>query len=115
MITTATVNLKGQITIPHQIRQELGLLAGDEIELVVQNQALVLTSKEHRIEAAFGLYAAKHSVSLDEMEAVIRNETITVNCQTPLTPGRGVMAQADAPGEDACEEKRNPGGRRQGV
>ena len=72
MMVTTKVNLKGQITIPRQIRQELGLRAGDEIELVIQNQALVLTPKEHRIEAAFGLYAAKHSVSLDEMEDAIR-------------------------------------------
>ena len=69
---TTTVSLKGQITIPRQIRQKLGLRPGDEIELVIQDQTLVLTPKEHRIEAAFGIYAASRSVSIEEMETAIR-------------------------------------------
>jgi len=69
---TAKLNVKGQITIPRRIRQALGVRNGDEFELIVQDQALVLKPKEPRIEAAFGLYKATHTVSLEEMEDAIR-------------------------------------------
>ena len=69
---TAKLNLKGQITIPRRLRQELGLRSGDELELIIKNQALVATPKERRIEAAFGIYAATRSVSVEMMETVIR-------------------------------------------
>ncbi len=69
---TAKLNVKGQITIPRRIRQTLGLHNGDEFELIIQDRALVLKPKEPRIEAAFGLYQATHTVSIEMMEEAIR-------------------------------------------
>ncbi len=69
---TAKLNPKGQITIPRRLRKELGLHSGDEFELTIKDQTLVLKPKEYRIEAAFGVYTATRSVSLETMETVIR-------------------------------------------
>lgn len=63
-----TVSPDNLITIPRRIRQALGVRNGNEFELIVQNQALVLKPKEPRIEAALVLYKATHTVSLEKME-----------------------------------------------
>lgn len=71
-MVTAKLNVKGQITIPRRIRQTLGFQRGDEFELIVQEQALLLKPKAPHDETAFGVYQATHTVSLAEMEQAIR-------------------------------------------
>ena len=71
---TVKLNPKGQITIPWRIRQRLGIQGGDELEIRVENTKLVILSKpNHKIETVFGILKAKVSVSLEEMETVIRH------------------------------------------
>jgi AbrB family looped-hinge helix DNA binding protein len=70
---TVKLNTKGQITIPRQIRQQLGIQSGDEMEIHVENTQLVILPKSrHKIESIFGILKAKTSVSLEEMEMTIR-------------------------------------------
>lgn len=71
-MSTIKLNSKGQITLPRHIRKQLHLRGGDEIELMLQDESLIITRKEPDIEAAFGLCQAKVSVSLEQMEQAIR-------------------------------------------
>ena len=71
---TVKLNTKGQITIPRQIRQQLGIQSGDEMEIHVENTQLVILPKSrHKIESIFGILKARTSVSLEEMEMTIRH------------------------------------------
>lgn len=42
MRITATVTSKGQVTIPQQIRQRLGLKQGDRVEFIIENGGAVI-------------------------------------------------------------------------
>lgn len=71
---TVKLNTKGQITIPQQIRQQLGIQSGDEMEIRVEDTQLIIFPKpRHKIETIFGILKAKTSVSLEEMEMIIRH------------------------------------------
>jgi AbrB family looped-hinge helix DNA binding protein len=71
---TVKLNPKGQITIPWQIRQQLGIHRGDQLEIRVEDTQMVISPKpNHPIEAVFGILKAKVSVNLEEMETAIRH------------------------------------------
>jgi antitoxin PrlF len=42
MAASSTISSKGQITVPVEIRQRLGLKPGDRVEFVVENDRTVL-------------------------------------------------------------------------
>jgi len=64
----ATITADGQITIPSEIRRQLGISRGGQVDLEFQEGTLRLTAVIDDIRAAFGLLTAKKSVSLEEME-----------------------------------------------
>ena len=69
---TSTLTVKGQVTIPVEIRRLLNLQAGDRVAFIITDDRIALERRECRIEAAFGLLKAERSVSLEEMEQAIR-------------------------------------------
>lgn len=69
---TSALTTKGQVTIPQQIRQRLHLQPGDRVGFVVENDQVTLFRKLDNVEAAFGLYRAKRTASLTDMERGIR-------------------------------------------
>ena len=69
---TSTVTVKGQVTIPVEIRRLLNLQAGDQVVFIIDDGRIALERRERHIEAAFGLLKAKCSVSLEAMEQAIR-------------------------------------------
>ena len=69
---TSTLTVKGQVTIPVEIRRLLDLQAGDRVAFIITDDRIALERRECRIEAAFGLLKAERSVSLEEMEQAIR-------------------------------------------
>ncbi len=69
---SSTLTIKGQVTIPNEIRKRLKLHAGDKIGFAIEDDHVVLFRKMNDIRAAFGLCNAKHSVSLEEMDKAIR-------------------------------------------
>jgi AbrB family looped-hinge helix DNA binding protein len=69
---TSTITTKGQVTIPAEMRKRLGLKAGDQVGFIMDNDGIRVVPREHRIEAAFGLCQAGHSVSDEDMERAIR-------------------------------------------
>ncbi len=69
---TSTLTSKGQVTIPAEVRRRLGLMPGDQLAFVVEDDRIVLARAEDRIEAAFALLKAESSVNIEEMDRVIR-------------------------------------------
>lgn len=67
---------KGQITIPSVIRKNLGLEGGDQVAFLLKDRTVVLIPVENDIGAAFGLVEAERSVSVEEMEEVIRSRAV---------------------------------------
>ncbi len=71
-MNSSALTVKGQVTIPAVIRKKLGLHPGDKIGFLIEDNHVVLYRKESNIEAAFGICHPKTSVSLKDMEEVIR-------------------------------------------
>ncbi|MEA3276847.1 MAG: AbrB/MazE/SpoVT family DNA-binding domain-containing protein [Pseudomonadota bacterium] len=69
---TSTLTSKGQVTIPAEVRRRLGLHPGDHVGFIVEEDEVRLVRRESRIEAAFGICEADSSVSVEDMERVIR-------------------------------------------
>lgn len=75
-MTTLTVTTKGQITLPHELRQFLGIAPGQQIEVdELANGVLALRAKPHQgLEAFAGcLPPPEKALSVDDMNAVIAN------------------------------------------
>ena len=70
---SSAMTTKGQVTIPVAIRKKFGLQAGMKVSFSVQDNTIVIQPVPHRVEDVFGLVSAENSVSLDEMELIIRN------------------------------------------
>jgi AbrB family looped-hinge helix DNA binding protein len=71
---TALVTSKGQITIPSQVRNALGLEAGDRVEFVEQGKRqFAIVAATRSVQELKGLFKGKRSkpVSIEEMNAAI--------------------------------------------
>lgn len=72
-MTTATLTSKGQITIPVEVREALGVDAGDRVEFVEvapgRYEFMAATRSVTELKGLFG--KARRSVSIEEMNAVI--------------------------------------------
>lgn len=71
MKQTVTVNPKGQITIPAQIRKQLHLENGIELEVRILDDRVILARQKSTIESAFGILKADTTASLEDMERAI--------------------------------------------
>jgi AbrB family looped-hinge helix DNA binding protein len=69
---SSALTVKGQITIPVEIRKQLGLQPGDKIGFFIEDDHVVLFLKENNIEAAFGICHPKTSASLDDIQKAVR-------------------------------------------
>jgi len=70
----ATVTSKGQITIPAQVRNALGLEAGDRVEFVEQeNGQFGIVAATRSVQELKGLFRGKRikPVSIEEINAAI--------------------------------------------
>ena len=73
-MATATVTSKGQITIPAQVRNALGLEAGDRVEFVEQGKGLfAIVAATRSVQELKGRFQGKRSkaVTIEEMNAAI--------------------------------------------
>jgi len=72
-MAAATVTSKGQITIPIEVRQALGLDAGDRVEFVeVEPGRFELMPATRSITALKGMFGKpRRMVSIEEMNAAI--------------------------------------------
>lgn len=74
-MTTATLSSKGQITIPAEVREALGVDAGDRVEFVEiapgRYEFIAATKSVTALKGMFG--KSRKSVSIEEMnEAIAR-------------------------------------------
>lgn len=72
----STLTSKGQITIPKDVRQRLGIDTGDRIEFVeTENNVFKIIPATKDIKSLKGIIPKpKKSVSLADMEAAIKNK-----------------------------------------
>lgn len=73
-MAAATLTSKGQITIPLQVRDALGLSAGDRIEFVeTEKGQFAIVPATRSVRELKGMFRGKRSkpVSLEEMEWAI--------------------------------------------
>lgn len=68
----STLTSKGQVTIPANVRKQLGLRPGDRVGFIVEDGEVRLVRKESRIEAAFGICKVDRSVSVEEMDEIVK-------------------------------------------
>ena len=74
-MSSAKVTAKGQITIPKQIRDILGVMAGDRVSFIVHDDGMVeLLSRTTDIRDLHGIIKATGHVSLEEMQEAIEVE-----------------------------------------
>lgn len=72
-MTTATLTTKGQITIPADVRQRLGLASGDRIEFIEIDGGYAIKPAIDDVTALKGLLRRPAKpVSVDDMNATIR-------------------------------------------
>lgn len=68
----STVTIKGQTTLPSEVRAALGLVAGDRVRYVIMDGEVRIV-KAHSVRDLRGMLArpGQKSVSLEEMEDAI--------------------------------------------
>jgi antitoxin PrlF len=72
-MATATMTSKGQLTIPKEIRDKLGLREGDKVELLLEGDHVTLRLATRDVRALKGLIGKPaRPVSLEEMDEAIR-------------------------------------------
>ena len=72
-MTVATLTSKGQITIPSEVRRELGLRQGDRLEFTVMDDGTILVRpKTRRLTDLIGIVKTDRKATLEEIEAAIR-------------------------------------------
>jgi AbrB family looped-hinge helix DNA binding protein len=77
-MTTATMTSKGQVTIPAEVRQRLGLATGDRIEFVeLAGGEFAIRPAIDDVRSLKGLLRKPvRKVSVDDMNAAIRQRAV---------------------------------------
>ena len=75
------ITSKGQITIPHQVRRDLGLEPGDEVDVQVDGESArivrvagVPTRGQRLVSRLRGTATAHLDMSTDELMALLRDD-----------------------------------------
>ncbi|WP_372968096.1 AbrB/MazE/SpoVT family DNA-binding domain-containing protein [Microbacterium sp.] len=80
---TATMTSKGQITMPKVVRDELGLIAGSKVMFVkMPDGRYSLIPRTGRISDVFGAVPVESSLSLEEMDAIVRDGAVESDQRT---------------------------------
>lgn len=74
----ATVTSKGQVTIPREIRERLGVRAGGKLRLVVESdERVVMTPSNLSVQRLFGILGKPpRSLTLEEIDEVIQQAVV---------------------------------------
>ena len=70
-MSSLSLTSKGQVTVPVKIRRCLGLNPGDRVKFVEQEGKYFIERDNDDISSIFGMFKAKKSVSLKQMEEAI--------------------------------------------
>jgi antitoxin PrlF len=79
MDVAATVTSKGQVTIPKQVRDALGIEEGDQVVFRVEGHRAMLarTPDLLELEGTVSVPAVRRGASWDEVRRVARNARVT--------------------------------------
>ena len=69
---SSTVTSKGQVTIPLDIRNRLGVKPGDRIRFRELDAGVVIDRQEDSVTAPFGALKAKRGMRLAQMQERVR-------------------------------------------
>ena len=79
---TATLTSKGQVTIPQEIREALGIRAGDRVSFVLRDDVVELRPETLDLRSLYGmLKRTGKPVSIEQM-----NRDIAAAAAEPLAP-----------------------------
>ena len=70
-MSTSSVTVKGQVTIPLAIRKQLRIRPGDKVQFVEMEGRVYLKRGERDVAAAFGLLKARKSVRQADIDKAI--------------------------------------------
>jgi antitoxin PrlF len=71
----ATMTSKGQLTIPAEVRRQLGLKAGDRVVFHIEDHEVRLTPAKSRLAAGYqSIPALAEPKTWDEIAAIVREE-----------------------------------------
>ena len=68
----STVTVKGQVTIPREIRHRLGVKPGDRVRFREFEKQVVIERQDNRVEAPFGAFKAKQGATLAQIASQTR-------------------------------------------
>ena len=68
---SSSVTTTGQVTIPMELREKLGIKPGDRVGFVDEGGKIVLQRQETAIEAVFGIVKTRKGTTLEQMEGAI--------------------------------------------
>jgi len=68
---SSSVTAKGQVTIPAELREKLGIKPGDRVGFVDEGDKVLLQRQETAIESMFGIVKARKGATLEQMEQAI--------------------------------------------
>ncbi len=68
---SSSVTTKGQVTIPMELREKLGIKPGDRVGFVDEGGKIVLQRQETAIEAVFGIVKTRKGATLEQIEDAI--------------------------------------------
>ena len=80
-MATSTLTSKGQVTIPKEIRDRLGLKEGDRLAIELDDQGQVVLRPEPRkslgrIRGILHQFAPERPVTLEEMDEAIQEQVV---------------------------------------
>lgn len=68
---SSSVTTKGQVTIPAELREKLGIKPGDRVGFVAEGDRILIQRQDTAVESIFGIVKAKTGASLEQMDAAV--------------------------------------------
>jgi AbrB family looped-hinge helix DNA binding protein len=69
------ITSKGQVTIPHDIREKLHLSTGSKLEFVIRDNTVLMTPINNKLSNLHGILPKpKQPLSVDDMNNVIKKK-----------------------------------------
>lgn len=67
----SSMTTKGQVTIPAELRERLGLKPGDKVAFLERDGKVILQRLDNRVDSAFGLIKSTKSATLEDIDETI--------------------------------------------
>lgn len=78
-MATTTLTSKGQMTLPKEIREKLGLKAGDQLEVTIEDHHILMVPRTLSIDDVVSFLPSTHRLSVEEMDELIQKRVLEEN------------------------------------